>query len=121
MVATDTHPNRRTLESMFEDDTFKSPEFEYQHRTVDFVAEMPQEGKRIEGRDALRRLQEQFKEPPRVQLLRITGSGDFWAVETRQAYEGEGEYHVCILVEFREGKIARETRYYGPPLDRTRG
>lgn len=116
MVKTDTHPNRRTLESMFEGDTFKSPEFEYQHRTVDFVAEMPQSGERIEGRDALRQLQEQFEQPPHVQLIRIRGTDDFWAVEAMQTYEGDGEYHVCILVEFRDGRIARETRYYAPPL-----
>lgn len=116
MVTTEIHPNRRTLESMFEGDTFKSPEFEYQHRTDDFVAEMPQSGERIEGRDALRRLQEQFDKPPQVRLVRISGSGDFWAVETRQRYADGVEYHACILVEFSDGKIARETRYYGPPL-----
>lgn len=111
-----TADNRRILESMFYGDTFKTPHFEYEYRTEDFVAEIPQTGERFEGRDALRAMQEDFGEPPRVELKEIRGEGDTWVVEALQTYEQEGDFHVCVIVEFNEGKIRRETRYYGPPL-----
>ena len=112
--------NRRILESMFEGNTFKSPEFEYELRSDDFVAEMPQTGERFEGREALKAMQEGFGEPPAIQLKRISGEGDTWAVEALQTYKDESQWHVCVLVAFTDGKISRETRYYAPPLDTNR-
>lgn len=108
--------NRRTLESMFEGETFRPPEFEYDLRSEDFVAEIPQSGERFESREALRAMQEKFGEPPRIQLREIRGEGDIWIVEATQTHEDEGAVHVCVIVEFENGKISRETRYYGPPL-----
>lgn len=108
--------NRAILELMFEGDSFKSPEFEYEFRTADFVAEIPQTGERFEGRDALKAMQSDFGEPPRIELKEIRGEGDTWVVEALQTYEQEGDFHVCVIVEFSDGKICRETRYYGPPL-----
>ena len=77
---------------------------------------MPQSGERIEGREAMVALQRTFSEPPSMQLQRISGEGDHWAVETIQSYSGDGDYYVCVLIEFLDGKIARETRYYGKPF-----
>lgn len=112
--------NRRILESMFEGNTFKSPEFEYDLRSEDFVAEIPQTGERFEGREALKAMQEGFGEPPAIQLKRISGEGDTWAVEALQTYTDESQWHVCVLVAFTDGKISRETRYYAPPLETNR-
>lgn len=112
--------NRRVLESMFHGNTFTSPEFEYELRSENFVAEIPQTGEKFEGRDALKAMQEGFGEPPAVQLKRITGEGDVWVVEALQTYADQGAFHVCVLVEFKDGKISRETRYYGPPLETDR-
>lgn len=108
--------NRQILESMLEGETFKSPEFEYELRSDDFVAEIPQTGERFESREALRAMQEDFDKPPRIQVKEIRGEGDMWVVEALQTYEGQGDFHVCVIVEFDDGKICRETRYYGPPL-----
>lgn len=107
--------NRRILESMFQGG-FKSPEFEYELRSEDFVAEIPQSGERFESREALRAMQEDFGEPPSIELRQIRGEGDIWVVEAVQTYEDEGDFHVCVIVEFSNGKVSRETRYYGPPL-----
>lgn len=112
--------NRRILESMFEGKTFKSPQFEYELRSDDFVAEIPQTGERFEGREALKAMQEGFDEAPAVQLKRISGEGNTWAVEALQTYKDEGQWHVCVLVAFTDGKISRETRYYAPPLETNR-
>lgn len=112
--------NRRILESMFEGETFKSPQFEYELRSDDFVAEIPQTGERFEGREALKAMQEGFGEPPAIRLKRISGAGDTWAVEALQTYKDGATWHVCVLVEFTDGKISRETRYYAPPLETNR-
>lgn len=112
--------NRQLLESMFEGETFKSPQFEYELRSDDFVAEIPQTGERFEGREALKAMQEGFGTPPAIQLKRISGAGDLWTVEAVQTYKDGSPWHVCVLVEFANGKICRETRYYAPPLETNR-
>lgn len=108
--------NRQILESMFEARAFKSPEYEYELRSDDFVAEIPQTGERFESRDALKAMQESFSEPPNIRLKEIRGEGDIWVVEAVQTYGNGGDFHVCVIVEFNGGKISRETRYYGQPL-----
>lgn len=107
--------NRTILESLFERGAFTSPAAEYELRSEDFFAEIPQTGERFE-RDALKAMQENFGEPPRIQVKEIRGADDIWIVEAVQTYEKEGDFHVCVIVEFDNGKIRRETRYYGPPL-----
>lgn len=51
-------------ESILEGETFESPEFEYEARSEDFVAEIAQAGERFETREALRAMQKSFDEPP---------------------------------------------------------
>jgi hypothetical protein len=115
-----TQTNREILETLFQGETFLTPEQEYEYRSEDFTGEIPQTGERIDSREALRDMQKGMGRPPAVSLQRLTGEGDFWAVEAIQTYEQEGDYHVCVLVEFDNGKIKRETRYYGPPLQTNR-
>ena len=115
-----TNTNKETLQTLFGGDTFHTPEVEYELRSEDFTAEIPQTGERFESREALRDMQKEFGQPPAVALKRITGEGDVWVVEAVQTYEKDGDYHVCVLVEFDNGKIRRETRYYGPPLQTNR-
>ena len=114
-MTTRTETNREVLEALLVGG-FKAPEVEYEARADDFVAHIPQSGERIEGRDALRSMQEGLGGPPRMELRRLTGDGDLFVVETTQTYEDGTEYFVCVIVEFTDGRIARETRYYGPPL-----
>jgi hypothetical protein len=115
-----SHTNREILETLFQESTFLTPEDEYEFRSEDFTAEIPQTGERFESREALRDMQKGMGRPPAVSLKRLTGEGEFWAVEAIQTYEQEGDYHVCVLVEFDNGKIKKETRYYGPPLQAAR-
>ena len=93
-----------------------SPEEEFELRDADYVMEMPQSGERIRGRESMRSMQENYPGPPSIELRRIVGSGDVWAVEMRSDYDGR-IYHVVMIVEFRDGKIVRETRYYADPFD----
>jgi len=93
-----------------------SPEEEHELRHPDFVMEVPQSGERIRGRENMRSMPEQFPAPPSNELRRIVGSGDVWAVEARSDYDGR-IYHVVMIVEFGDGKIMREARYYADPFE----
>ncbi len=95
-------------------------EAEYELRHPDYVMEMPQSGERVRGRDNMlafqRTLGENFGRPPAIQPRRVVGAGDVWVVEGRADYGGGRIYHVANIVEFRDGKIWRETRYYAEPF-----
>ena len=94
-----------------------SAEDEYRVRHPDYVMEMPQSGERIRGRDKMRAFQEAYPNPPTITPRRVAGSGDVWVIEGRSDY-GDGQiFHVAMIVEFRDGKIWRDTRYYAEPFE----
>ncbi len=66
------------------------PDSEYELRNEDFVADMPQSGERIRGRDAMRELQRAFPPDtkPTFAVRRITGAGELWTVEAEGDYGG---------------------------------
>jgi hypothetical protein len=92
------------------------PAVEYEARHEDFTAEFPQSGERLD-RDGLRKLQEHFPGgAPEIRLRRLSGGGDVWFGEWVIRYaDGTVAYGVA-RVEFRDGKIWRETRYYAEPF-----
>ena len=110
--------NRELLERLWTSDSelVLSAEAEHEMRTEDYVLEMPQSGERIVGRDTMRAMQQEYPNPPSIQILRITGSGDHFVVLGRSDYSGD-VYYVANVVEFRDGRIALETRIYGAPFD----
>jgi len=93
-----------------------SAEAEHEMRAEDYVLEMPQSGERIVGRDRMREMQQEYPSPPSIQILRITGADDHFVVLGRSDYGGD-VYYVANIVEFRDGRIARETRIYGAPFE----
>ena len=106
---------RRTLTAMV---TNLDADAEYALRHEEFIADMPQSGERIRGRDNMRAMQQAFPpdHAPTFRLRRITGGGDVWTVEAVGDYGGETYFVICIF-EFRDGKIVRETRYYPQPFE----
>ncbi|MGY0235501.1 nuclear transport factor 2 family protein [Longispora urticae] len=109
--------NRRILERLFGGDGIMalSAEDEYAVRAEDYVMDMPQSGERIVGRDAMREMQEAYPAPPSIRVRRIVGDGDLFVMEAVSDYGGD-IYHVSNIVEFRDGRIVRETRYYAAPF-----
>jgi hypothetical protein len=110
--------HRAIVESLFGDGRLRlDAAAEYELRHDDYVMEMPQSGERIRGRDNMRAMQEAFPNPPDSALRRVVGSGDVWVMEASADY-GQGDvYLVTDIFEFRDGKIAKETRYYAQPFE----
>ena len=98
--------------------TAMDPDLEYRYRHEDYLLELPQSGERLD-RDGLRRLQETFPggTAPRIELLRVTGSGDVWVAESLIHYPDGTVFYGVSRVEFRDAKIWRETRYYAEPFE----
>jgi hypothetical protein len=93
-------------------------DFEAEHEIYreDAVLEYPQSGERIRGR---RNIQESRTVQPnrkRFTVRRIFGSGDLWVTEFVLTYDGRPSYTVSIM-EFRDGKVARETQYFADPFE----
>ena len=88
---------------------------EHQIYREDAVLEYPQSGEQIRSRkniQASRMAQPNYK---RFSVRRIVGSGDLWVTEFILTYDGKPSYTVSIM-EFRGGKVARETQYFGDPF-----
>ena len=80
------------------------------------MLEYPQSGERIRGRRniaASRAAQPNLK---RFTVRRIVGAGDLWVTECVLTYDERPSYTVSIM-EFIDGKVARETQYFGDPFD----
>lgn len=100
----------RLLEAM-------DPALEYEARHEDFTVEFPQSGERMD-RDGLRKLHENSPGgTPTIRLRRLTGGGDVWFGETVIRYTDGKVVHGAKVIEFRDGKIWKETRYYGEPFE----
>lgn len=81
----------------------------------DFVQEWPQSGERVRGKEACLAIARNYPGgPPQMQLGRISGEGDHWVVEATARYSDGVDYHVVAILELRDGKVERETDYFGP-------
>src|ERR1700680_3129147 len=93
-------------------------DFETEHDIYhdDAVLEYPQSGERIRGR---RNIQASRTAQPNLKhftVRRIIGTGDLWVTEFVLTYDGRPSYTVSIM-EFLDGKVARETQYFGDPFE----
>jgi hypothetical protein len=99
-------------------DASDASDFEAEHEIYrdDAVLDYPQSGERIRGR---RNIQESRSVQPnkkRFTLRRIVGGGALWVSEFVLTYDGIPSYTVSIM-EFRDGKVSRETQYFADPFD----
>ena len=94
-------------------------EREYELRHPDCLIDIPQSGERFD-REGMLEMQRNFPGgPPDMNLKRLAGEGDAWVAELESDYGDErgGVFNVCVILEVKEGKIARETRYYAEPFE----
>ena len=96
-----------------------NPETEYELRHPNCLIDIPQSGERFD-RDGMREVQRNFPGgPPAMNLTRLAGEGDVWVAELASDYGEErgGVFNVCVILEFTDGLISRETRYYAEPFE----
>ena len=92
-------------------------DFEAEHQIYreDAVLEYPQSGERIRGRRNIQASRTAQPEKKRFTVRRILGSGGLWISEIVITYDGQPSYAVSIM-EMQDGKVARETQYFGDPF-----
>ncbi|HTW53033.1 MAG TPA: nuclear transport factor 2 family protein [Stellaceae bacterium] len=93
-------------------------DFEIEHDIYrdDAVLEYPQSGERIRGRRNIQASRAAQPNQKRFTVRRIVGSGGLWVTEFVLSYDGRPSYTVSIM-EFRDGKVARETQYFSDPFE----
>lgn len=100
--------------------TDPDPEREYELRHPDCLIDIPQSGERFD-REGMREVQRNFPGgAPAMNLKRLAGEGGVWVAELVSDYgdrPGGGIFNVCVILEFTDGKISRETRYYAEPFE----
>lgn len=82
----------------------------------DAVLEYPQSGERIHGRRNIQAVRAGHPAKRHFRIERILGAGDLWITEYVITYDGDPMYTASIM-EFRQGKVQRETQYFGDPFD----
>ncbi|MCF4127549.1 nuclear transport factor 2 family protein [Methylobacterium sp. SyP6R] len=92
--------------------------FEEEHEIYreDAVLEYPQSSERIRGRQKIQASRTAQPNRKHFTVRRITGTGDLWITEYILTYDGRPSYTVSIM-EFCEGKVARETQYFADPFE----
>jgi SnoaL-like domain len=93
-------------------------EFDVEHDIYrdDAVLEYPQSGERLRGRHNIQASRVAQPNSKRFSVRRITGRGDLWVTEFILTYDGVPSYTVSIM-EFVDGRVARETQYFGDPFE----
>jgi hypothetical protein len=83
----------------------------------DAVVEWPQSGERIRGKPQIVALHE--ASPVRVDfdIRRTIGRDDLWVTEATIRYDGARPTMAVFIMEFRDGKVVRETDYFGERFD----
>jgi len=85
----------------------------YHHNAV---LEYPQSGERIRGRERIKASREAQPNSKRFSVRRILGGGRIWISEFVLSYDCRPTYSISIM-EFDEGKVAKETQYFGNPFE----
>lgn len=80
------------------------------------MLEYPQSRERIRGRRKIQASRAAQPNKKRFTVRRILGAAGLWVTEFILTYDGQPSYTVSIM-EFKEGKVARETQYFGDPFE----
>ena len=93
-------------------------DFEAEHQIYreDAELEYPQSRERIRGKRAIQASRAAQPNRKHFAIQRIVGAGQLWVTEYILTYDGRPSYTVSIM-EFLDGKVARETQYFGDPFE----
>lgn len=90
-------------------------ETEHEIYQEDVLLLYPQSGERIRGRRNVEASRAAHPAQRRFEIHRMVGSGDLWVTEYVLTYDDRPSYTVSVM-EFRDGKVARETQYFADPF-----
>src|SRR5437868_12146969 len=108
--------NRAALDRHWAASDANDFEGEHQIYREDAVLDYPQSGERIRGRQNIQLSRAAQPNRKRFTVRRIIGAGDLWVTEYVLTYDGRPSYTVSMM-EFLDGKVARETQYFGDPFE----
>jgi hypothetical protein len=77
--------------------------------TEDAVLELPQSGQTISGREKIGKYRA-TKAEKIVRIERVRGRADVWITEYLR-YQNCRSHNIISIMEFRDGKVVRETEY----------
>jgi ketosteroid isomerase-like protein len=112
-----TEENRKTVEQALT--AVNKQDFEGWKQLLhkDYVQEWPQSGERIRGPDNATSINENYPGVPTLTIRRVTGTGDVIVGEAVLEYPEGGTYHGVSVFEFKDGKIWKETDFFGQPFE----
>ncbi|HYT30138.1 MAG TPA: nuclear transport factor 2 family protein [Actinomycetota bacterium] len=88
-----------------------------EHLHDDFVQEWPQSGERIVGKDNAIAINQNFPGGlPKMRFRRTVASGDLAVLEVVLEYADGSVYDGVSIMEIRDGKVTKETDYFGQPF-----
>ncbi len=82
----------------------------------DAVLEYPQSGERMRGARDIQASRMAQPDRKRFTVRRVLGGGRLWVSELTLTYD-EQPVHVVSIMEFEDGKVVRETQYFGEPYE----
>jgi hypothetical protein len=82
----------------------------------DAVIEWPQSGERIRGKTDIIALHEASPVTVDFEIRRTIGCDDLWVTEATIRYDGARPTNAVFVMEFRDGKVVRETDFFGEPF-----
>src|SRR5271170_7092841 len=82
----------------------------------DVELEYPQSGERFRGRRNVVESRGRNPAKRRFEVRRTLGSGDLWVIEYVIFYD-ERPVPTVSIMEFRDGKVAREIQYFADPFE----
>lgn len=82
----------------------------------DAIMDWPQSGEKVIGAENRRGIYQSFPQLPTITPRRLVSNGDLVVAEATMDYGGSVSKAVFIF-EFKDGKIAKETAYWGEPFE----
>jgi hypothetical protein len=80
------------------------------------ILEYPQSGERIRGSHNIQASRMAQPNRKRFTVRRVMGGGGLWISQLILTYD-EQPVHVVSIMEFEDGKVVRETQYFGEPFE----
>ena len=97
--------------------TEKPPWLDRSHQIYhdDVIVEFPQSGERISGKHNIYELRN-YPAKLSFKVSGVWGAGNLWVSEIVITYDGR-PLDALSIMEFRDGRVAHETYYFGDPFE----